>query len=134
MRLLSRPLGTIATGTLLCAGLIAVANPAYSAAPAAHCGRQVFADGSVGPITCGGGQVNQTVFADLKRLSPFVMSLPENSGWRRIRVALCADMHHDGTIPITTDAYTYQYTRFGWSGINPTPRAVSMRLIEGLCE
>ena len=107
----TRTLATIA----LAFALLPIAAPAAQASePAARCGRQVYQNGTVGPVVCPGGQVNAAVKNDMKKGAPSVMDLGRHATWPKIRRALCADAA-DSTFPMLTDAYQYQFTRYDWA-------------------
>ncbi|NBO46563.1 MAG: hypothetical protein EBU85_06075 [Actinobacteria bacterium] len=100
-------------------------------AQAASCGREQAQDGSVGPVTCDDGRVNAAVFADMLAMSPRLFALPRVDDWSQVQGAVCADYREAGTIPITSDAYTYRYIADRWSDFPdfPTPDAFNMNLV-----
>jgi hypothetical protein len=107
---------------------IAATGQSAAAAPLARCGGpHYYQNGEVYPVLCPSGGPNTQVLSVLKSLTPRIMSLPASAGYAQITSAVCADYRH-GTIPILTDSYTYQFTRYHWREVNITPRTLALRI------
>jgi len=114
------------------AGLLASAlfiDPSSAATPV-PCGKPIAAsNGTHGPVLCPNGAPNSQLRAWLKKSAPHVMALSKNSTNAQIRKAACADVALEhATGPLVTNAYTYQYARYGWRGQHITPTVFDLRL------
>ena len=80
---------------------------------AAECagGRQLFADGTSGPLLCGRDDVNVSVWDAFASLRPKVMMLTRHATLRAIERAACAPV---GTTQMASDAYVLANAYYGW--------------------
>ena len=123
---------------VLVLGLVAVALPSNQASaftrPAEKCGPvEIHQDGTVGPVLCDDGQPNTLVRKDLVSSAPRVMGLGANASWSEVTAAACADYAH-ATIPLMSDAYSYQFARYRWRWHFISPRTFALRLMDSrLC-
>ena len=125
----ARRIGAVAVALMFAGGLTAA--PAL-AASGESCGKpQMYADGSF-PVLCANGAPNTAVRPMLVDSNPRIMALKKGATWAQVRAAVCADTRHS-TFPITTSAYTYQYALYDWKGDLPSPKALSNRLVRGMC-
>ena len=92
-----------------------------------------YQDGTVGPVVCADGKPNPAVTRQLEGNTPRIMKLSAAARRSAIASALCADLRR-ATNPMVLDAYTYQYARYHWRHVNPSPRALGDLLVAGkLC-
>jgi len=112
---------------LLMSGLFIA--PASAATPV-PCGKPVAAaNGTHGPVLCPNGAPNSQMRLWLKKSAPHVMALNATATNAQIRKAACADVAlENATGPLVTNAYTYQYARYGWRGQHIKPAAFDLRL------
>lgn len=123
---------TTLIGTAL-AGVLALALAPAAQAAVGRCGPLSYdADGSIANVMCPNGSANALARTPLRKAAPRTMALGADPGWAAVRAALCADVARM-SIPITTDAYEWQFARYGWEGAYPSPTTVGNRLAMSLC-
>ncbi|MDD2857915.1 MAG: hypothetical protein PHU75_04485 [Candidatus Nanopelagicales bacterium] len=120
----------IATAAVLTGGLV----PLGAAQAAPGCAKVVeYQDGTFGPVLCPNGTPNLAVQAKLAEEAPRTMALRATATTTGATKAICTD-RATASIPMVINAYTYQYSRYQWSGRTLAPMALGKRLVDGtLC-
>jgi hypothetical protein len=102
---------TIAVAALAISGIATIAP-----ASAASCPLQKQADGTVYPVVCKNGKVNDRAEPKLAKSLPSIMALGKSANLAQAKVAICADLKNDKvTFPEIESALYFQTTKFGWS-------------------
>jgi hypothetical protein len=79
------------------------------------------ADGTVGPVTCDDGRLNQLVWAELATGGYATLGLGPNATPPQVTSSLCVDLSNS-TIPIMQEIYQAAQLYYGWDfGLDPTP-------------
>jgi hypothetical protein len=94
-----------------------------------ECSKQLehAVDGTVGPLTCEGGKINQLAWQQYAGdLDSLTLSLGPNATPEQVAHALCSDLRESGaTYPIVGQLYEIAKLYYGWQfGIDPTPTEV----------
>jgi hypothetical protein len=80
-------------------------------------------DGTVGPIECDGGKLNQLAWEEFAPAKPVTLGLGPNATIPQVQDALCLDLQNPGigTNPKTDELYDLAELYYGWKfGIVPT--------------
>ena len=108
-RMIRASLIGIAAVSLLSLGAIAPAS-------AASCPLQKTADGTVYPVVCPNGKVNDKAQPKLAKLLPELMALGKTATLPQVKKAVCASFtEYDVTNPLIEGALYFQTTKYGWS-------------------
>lgn len=85
-------------------------------ASAASCPLQKQADGTVYPIVCKNGKVNDKAEPKLAKALPGIMALGKSVTLAQAKTAICADLKDaNTTFPEIESALYFQTTKYGWS-------------------
>jgi hypothetical protein len=99
----------IAAVSMLSLGSIAPAS-------AVSCPLQKTADGTVYPVVCPNGKVNDKAQAKLAKAVPEIMALGKTATLPQVKKAVCAVFSDaDVTNPLIEGALYFQTTKYGWS-------------------
>jgi len=141
-RLRSRPrLWLIAAGVMILAGIVtfiianggtggngtsgnrAILVPATVPPVVDECTHQLLTavDGTVGPLTCPGNQINTLAWQYYATFNPLVMTLGRFATEGEVANALCYDLKNSsiGTIPKEVEAYQISALYYGWQFVIP---------------
>ena len=99
----------IAAASVLSLGAIAPAS-------AASCPLQKTADGTVYPVVCPNGKVNDKAQPKLAKVLPELMALGKTATLPQVKKAVCASFaEYDVNNPLIEGALYFQTTKYGWS-------------------
>lgn len=89
---------------------------AITPASAASCPLQKTADGTVYPVVCPNGKVNDKAQPKLAKAMPEIMALGKTATLPQVKKAVCAVFSDtDVTNPLIESALYFQTTKYGWS-------------------
>jgi len=85
-------------------------------ASAAGCALQKQSDGTVYPVVCKNGKVNDKAEPKLAASLPAIMALGKGATLSQAKKAICSDLKNDAvTYPLIEGALYFQTTKYGWS-------------------
>jgi len=89
---------------------------AISPAAAASCPLQKTGDGTVYPVVCPNGKVNDKAQPKLAKVLPELMALGKTATLSQVKKAVCASFtEYDVNNPLIEGALYFQTTKYGWS-------------------
>ena len=101
----------IAVAALALSGIAAV-----SPASAASCPLQKQSDGTVYPLVCKNGKLNDKAEPKLAKSLPAIMALGKGATLGQAKKAICADLKNENTTyPEIEGALYFLTTKYGWS-------------------
>lgn len=101
----------IALAAVTLSGLAAVAP-----ASAASCPLQKQSDGTIYPVVCKNGKVNDKAEPKLAKALPAIMALGKGTTLAQAKVAICADLKNENvTYPEIEGALYFLTTKYHWS-------------------
>ena len=100
--------------SIAAAGVLSLS--AISPASAASCPLQKTGDGTVYPVVCPNGKVNDKAQPKLAKLLPEIMALGKTATLPQVKKAVCASFtEYDVNNPLIQGALYFQTTKYGWS-------------------
>jgi len=96
----------------------AILVPATVSSAVDECTHQLFTavDGTVGPLTCPGNQINTLAWQYYAKFNPLVMALGRFATEGQVANTLCSDLKNStiGTVPKEIEAYRMSALYYGW--------------------